>query len=220
MSAAVTVIAEFEHRRALRRRPDEHDRLPALYGEEIPAGTGSRDAQGVTERLVGLPLPRVVLGSVGGPSVEFDMRQYGHWCPLVICLYPGACSSPEDGRESPRLDRVQHRAFRARKDELMALGVGVIGVSSQSRRAQLDSLVANRVTHRLLSDPQLLLATELGLPTFTADGARWYQRLTLVASAGHIEKAFFPVCAARSAAQVITWIRLHDAGPGAGADAR
>jgi len=137
----------------------------------------------------------------------------------VIYIYPGGRSSPEDGKDTPRLDGVQHRAFRARKGELAGLGATVIGISSQPRSAQLDSLVAGRVPHLLVSDPELLLARELELPTFTADGARWYRRLTLVATGGHIEKAFFPVSVARSAAQVITWMRLHDAGPGVGADA-
>ncbi len=67
-------------------------------------------------------------------------------------------------------------------------------------------MIAGRLTHRLLSDPQLGLARELELPTFEHDYARCYPRLTLIAKDGRIEKAFFPVASAgRSAAPVITW---------------
>jgi peroxiredoxin len=62
----------------------------------------------------------------------------------------------------------------------------------------------------LLSDPELQLARELELPTFELDAARWYQRLTLVASGGRIEKAFFPVSsAAGSVGQVIAWLSVQ-----------
>jgi hypothetical protein len=40
------------------------------------------------------------------------------------------------------------------------------------------------------------------------EGAKWYRRLTLIASAGLINKVFFPVSAARNADQVLAWMKV------------
>ena len=59
----------------------------------------------------------------------------------------------------------------------------------------------------LLSDPGLLLAQALGLPTFEAAGTTFYRRLTLVARRGRIEKVLHPVFPPdRNAADVIAWL--------------
>ena len=72
--------------------------------------------------------------------------------------------------------------------------------------------------HTLLCDPELELARELGLPTFTRGASRGYERLVLVAGRGRIEKVFFPVAnASRSAAQVLAWMTLQGT-PVAGGD--
>ena len=60
----------------------------------------------------------------------------------------------------------------------------------------------------LLSDPGLVLADQLGLPTFTAGGERLYKRLTLVLNGGRIEHAFYPVFPPNThAAEVVDWLR-------------
>lgn len=169
------------------------------------------------ERLVGRRIPPVALDSF---RCSFDLCEFACVFAFVLYLYPGVGVSSPDGEDTPRLDNVQHRAFRAHQRELEALEFQAIGVSSQSTHAQQRAVQANRLEHRLLSDPRLLLARELGLPTRTVDGARWYQRLTLIVTGGRIEKAFFPVRdPARSPARAIAWIRVHGSQPGAGADA-
>jgi peroxiredoxin len=56
----------------------------------------------------------------------------------------------------------------------------------------------------------MTLPEALELPTFEADGTRWYERLTLVVGSGRVQKAFFPVAsAARSAAQVLAWMQIQ-----------
>ncbi len=108
------------------------------------------------------------------------------------------------------MDAVQHRAFRDRQPDLEARGYHTIGISSQPENAQRRAVAENRLTHRLPSDPKPTLAHELKLPTFPLDGARWYRRLTLVASSGHIEKVFFPVGRpAHSAAPAIAWMTIQ-----------
>jgi peroxiredoxin len=164
----------------------------------------------LAEALVGLELPPIVLE--GYEDGELRLREYSVALPVVLYLYPGSPSSPEeDPVES--MDGAQHRAFRDHRPDLEARGYRAIGISSESLSVQRLSGLRNRLPHRLLSDPRLELAQELGLPTFAVAGRSWYERLTLVASGGRIEKAFFPVAsAARSAAQVIAWMTMHGVG--------
>ena len=129
--------------------------------------------------------------------------------PVVLYLYPGGGSSRADGEQSAALDAVEHRTFRDHQADLAAVRHRTVGISSQPTGAQLGSAFACRLEHELLSDPKLLLARALGLPTFTTDGERWYERVTLLARDGVIERVFFPVDAGRSAAQALAWIRLH-----------
>ncbi len=162
----------------------------------------------LADRLIGLSIPPVVLS--GFRDARLDLGKFAAVCPLVIYMYPGSSSSPADGEQTPLLDAAQHRAFCTHQRDLEARGYSVLGISSQHKDAQKRSVLAGRLTQRLLSDPQLQLAQELTLPTFEHDGKSWYQRLTLVTREGRIEKAFSPVASAvRSAAQVVAWMRVQ-----------
>jgi len=159
-------------------------------------------------RLAGLPIPHVLLSSFQVSPV--DLAQHANEFPLVIYFYPGGSSSPDDGHDGPMMDAAQHRAFRDHHPDFVAHECRAIGISSQSEQAQQKSAGTIGISHLLLTDPELQLAQELELPTFTVDGKSWYQRLTLVASHGTIDKAFYPVpSAARSAAQAIAWMQVH-----------
>ena len=152
----------------------------------------------------------------GGWERALDLRESTCSTTAVIYFYPGCGNSPEG--EETSLDFAQHRAFRDHQPDLEARGCCTIGVSSQSREAQWQVAHVNAVTQRMLCDPRLELARQLGLPTFIRCGARWYERLVMVVISGRIEKVFFPVaCASRSAAQVIAWMILHG-GSGGGGD--
>ena len=108
------------------------------------------------------------------------------------------------------MDTGQHRAFRQHQQRLEARGYIPIGISSQSRMGQERVVVMNGLLHTLLSDSDFELAEALGLPTFTRDGERFYQRLVLVASGGVIRKVFFPVSnALRSPAQALAWLTMQ-----------
>jgi peroxiredoxin len=169
--------------------------------------TSSRSAR-LAERLVGVAIPSLVLSSRG--EFPLNLRDFASAFRLLIYLYPGTSSSPQDGQDTARMDAIQHRAFRDRQPELEARGYHTIGISSQSEQAQQRAVAEYRLTQRLLSDPQLTLAREMELPTFPLGGARWYRRLILLASDGRIEKAFFPVSnPAGSADQVIAWMTIQ-----------
>lgn len=65
------------------------------------------------------------------------------------------------------------------------------------------------IPYPLLNDSDFELAGEesLGLPTFTADGTRFYRRLTFIAQEGRIVKVFYPVFPPQeNAADVIAWL--------------
>jgi peroxiredoxin len=162
----------------------------------------------MVDRLVGVLIPSVALSA--GEEHPLNVRQFACGFPLVIYLYPGRCTSPESGENTALMDAAQHRAFRDHQTDMEARGYRAIGIASQSVREQRRAVVDGRLTHRLLSDPTLQLAERLELPTFMADGTRWYRRLTMVVENERIMKVFFPVnSAARSAAQVIAWMTIQ-----------
>ena len=147
------------------------------------------------------------------PSIEVDTF-HGGPCDLmtvagggtVLYVYPGSPSSPDGGAGSRVDDAVQHCVFRDAAKDLLALRLSVVGLSSKEMRPQHLEELNIRLSHKLVSDPELLLAETLGLPTFDQDGKRWYRRVMLVVDHGYVKKVFFPVPSAeRSAAQVLTW---------------
>jgi peroxiredoxin len=162
----------------------------------------------VIDKLTGQAIPpRLLLASSQGEPVEL-----GHFATrsAVIYMYPGSPSSPDGGEGSPMFDAAQHRAFGFHEPDMSALNLSVLGVSSQSPEIQRESAEATRVRHRLLSDPNLLLAQTFELPTFDDRGARWYRRLTMVIRRGRIDKVFYPVASpARNPAQVVAWAKVQ-----------
>lgn len=167
----------------------------------------SEEARRVVEGLVGRSVPSLLLAATQGEPV--DLSSFAGRS-AVIYVYPGHESSPDGGEDSPMLDAAQHRSFGAHEHDMAALGLSVVGISSQSSEDQLECAEATRVRHALLSDPHLLLAQKLGLPTFEAHGTRWYRRLTMVVSRGRIGKVFYPVQSpARHPAQIVAWAKVQ-----------
>ena len=57
-----------------------------------------------------------------------------------------------------------------------------------------------------------MLVEALRLPTFEVEGHTLFRRLTLIAEAGEIVKAFYPVFPPdRNASEVLAWLRLRAA---------
>jgi len=180
--------------------------LRSEHARAAMTANGSNEA-GVSDRLVGVAIPRVVLCDSGGHLCGLHESRW-----VVIYTYPGCDSAPGDGEQTALMDEEQHRAFGQHQQRLEARGFIPIGVSSQPRTGQQRALIINRLSHRLLSDPDFELADALGLPTFTREGERFYQRLVLVASGGVIRRVFFPVSnALRSPAQALAWLTIQGA---------
>lgn len=162
----------------------------------------------LTDELVGREIPSLLLNRSDGPAL--NLGEFAQLFPLAIYMYPAIGPSCEDVEETTTMDAVQHQAFRDHQPELEARGYRVIGISSQSPKSQGLEIFQNRLSHMLLSDPQLQLADSLELPTVTVAGRPRYLRLTLIVSRGHVVKVFFPVAsAARSASQVIAWMKIQ-----------
>lgn len=138
-------------------------------------------------------------------------------------FYPGTNARSVSGSNDPAEDTAQHLAFRTNEAALRALGVEVVGVSSESEREQSKTVIEHRICHRMLIDPELALAKLLALPIFEHDGRCWYRRLTLLAKERDapyglgepmrslvIERVFYPVLsAANNPAQIMTWLQIH-----------
>jgi peroxiredoxin len=62
----------------------------------------------------------------------------------------------------------------------------------------------------LLNDAEFRLAEELGLPSFDANGRRYYSRLTFVARNRRVAKVFYPVFPPQdNASDVAAWLRAR-----------
>ncbi len=174
---------------------------------------------GAADHLAGAEIPAgAALASTAGG--ELELRAAGSEPgPLVVYVYPrtGVPGEPSpagwDDIPGARGCTPQSCAYRDATGEFAALGARVLGVSAQSGAEQAEFAAREHIPFPLLADPGLTLAGALGLPTFEVDGMTLYKRLTFVARAGRIVKAFYPVFPPdRDAAEVLGWLRADDGG--------
>jgi peroxiredoxin len=176
-----------------------------------PAIVPTRGPREAADTPVGREMPSVVLSRDDG--IGLNLEEFSHGFPLAVYIYPAICPSHESPEDTRPLDAAQHRAFRDHQAEFEAWGHRALGISNLSSQSQAREAFESRLSHMLLSDPQLQLAETLDLPTVTIAGLRRYRRLTLIVRRGVIAKAFFPIASApRSAAQMTTWIELQVTG--------
>jgi len=157
-------------------------------------------------------MPSLRLPSTAGDSI--DLSSLG--TPLaVLYLYPmtgrPGVPMPDGWDLIPGAVGCTAEAcsFRDRYADLRALGVDLYGLSSQSTAYQREAVDRVRLPFPLLSDETLALADALPLPTFTAGGMRLFERLTMLISAGSIERVFHPVTSpADHADEVLAWLQL------------
>jgi peroxiredoxin len=160
--------------------------------------------------LAGKAMPPLTLESTGG---SIDLRELAGQL-AVLFIYPHATGLPEvpvPGWESiPGAlgCTAESCGFRDRLAEFEGLGALVAGLSVQSPEEQRAFAERVEIRYRLISDPALRLAAELGLPTFSASGRTFYKRLTLVMSGGRIGKVFYPIVEpAKHADDVLAWVK-------------
>lgn len=153
-------------------------------------------------RLIGCGLPSVELTAPGGYKVPVDRFTHGLG---VIYFYPG---SPED-RSSSAEDAALHAGFCDHNEDLAALRVRALGISTESPDLQVERRTAAMIPHDLLSDSDLSIGAALDMPTeVDGDGNTRYRRIVLVIQDGTIQRALYPIQnGPRSASQVIALLR-------------
>ena len=149
---------------------------------------------GAADGLEGRELPDIELASTAGEPERLLTDG-----TLVLYVYPatGVPGRPlPDGWDDipgARGCTPENCSFRDHAGELAERGATVRGLSAQDPGEQQDFVERERMPYPLLNDRELVLARELGLPTFS-DGSRMlYKRITLIARDGRIEKVFYPV---------------------------
>lgn len=180
----------------------------------LPADLPIPEDDGGADHLLNAPLPRVELPLTrGGP---LDLAAAADRGTLVVYVYP---QTGVPGHPAPEgWDRIpgargctpQSCAFRDNAAELADLGATVYGLSAQSLDQQREFSQREHLPYPLMNDGDFQLVAEMGLPTFAANGRRFYRRLTFIARGGRVVKVFYPVFPARdNAANVIAWLRAH-----------
>jgi peroxiredoxin len=170
---------------------------------------------GAADHLPGHEVPRQTLTSTQGGAL--DLGDATHRL-VVVYVYPmtgvPGTPLPEGWNEIPgaRGCTPQSCAFRDHVLELAAYGASVLGLSAQHPDEQREFAQREHIPYPLLSDPELQLSETLRLPTFEADGRRFYRRLTFVARERRIVKVFYPVFPSHlNASQVLSWLAAQPA---------
>ena len=180
----------------------------------LPSGLPVPEDDGAADHLAGLAIPELALPSTQGSGTE-NLAQLAQG-RLVAYLYPrtGVPGQPLlpgwDDIPGARGCTPQSCAFRDSLAEFKQLGAAVVGISAQSPAEQSEFAQREHIPFPLLSDSELKLADALRLPCFEVEGWRLYRRLTLIAEAGKIAKAFYPVFPPdRDASAVLAWLRVQ-----------
>lgn len=141
---------------------------------------------GASDHLHGAAIPDVSLTSTSGEQVHLATLP-GR---TVIFCYPRMAgpdeSVPDDWNAIPgaRGCTPESCAFRDLYSEFQSLGVGLFGLSTQPTAAQAEAQTRLHLPYPLLSDSELLLTSELLLPTFVWRDIVCIKRLTLVIQDG------------------------------------
>jgi peroxiredoxin len=162
----------------------------ATFRRPPPRSPTPLDATVLRHRLVGTKVTaEFTVEATDGKQVRLG----GPTAALVVYLFPGSTSSSEHGADTPLADAEEHRSFRDLHEQMTALGLIVVGVSSQPAAKLREPITANRLPQPLASDPTLRLGELLRLPTFRLGAEQLYERLTLLIVAGKITQVFYPV---------------------------
>lgn len=182
---------------------------------ELPPDLPVPEDDGGGDHLRDAHVPSVVLPGTDGKRVDLAAAAADGGF-LVVYVYP---QTGVPGRPLPRdWDSIpgargctpQSCAFRDSAGELTDLGASVFGLSAQPLDEQREFAAREHLPCPLLNDSGFRLADELGLPTFEANGVRYYRRLTFIARRGRIAKVFYPVFPPQdNADDVIAWLRSY-----------
>ncbi len=176
---------------------------------KIPDGLPVPTDDGRCDHLTGTGLPAMALASTGGGTVDLSQVRG----TVVVYCYPRTGrpdrNSVKGWNDIPgaRGCTPQTCSFRDHHREITDLGARVYGLSVQTTEYQREMVERLRVPFAVLSDAGLAFTRALALPTFTVASMTLIKRLTLIATAGTIDKVFYPVFPPdRNADEVIGWL--------------
>jgi peroxiredoxin len=183
---------------------------------ELPPDLPVPEDDGAADHLVNLPAPHASLHSTTGETVALDNLGPGR---TVLFVYPmtgqPGVELPDGWDAIPGARGCTSEAcdFGDRHAELLNAGASrVFGLSARDIDYQQEAATRLRLPYALLSDVDLQLAEEPGLPTFEAGSLTLFKRLTLIIRDGAIEHVFYPVFPPNAhAAQVLAWLHAHPA---------
>jgi peroxiredoxin len=164
-------------------------------------GRSAGGSSGLWARLVGLGAPALRLPFAPGEALDgsvVSLAELARRVSLAVFFYGGVASK---GTARGRRGGVGIEAgarvegWRECEVELEELGYRIVGVSSQSSEVQVQFALDRMVSSfTFLSDSELLLADELGLPTGRGRaGERVYEPLTMLIRDGCIWWVFYPL---------------------------
>lgn len=182
----------------------------------LPDGLPVPVDDGAAEHLPGSPLPALEMRTTNGEAVELDQLGSGR---SILYFYPltgrPGVDLPDGWDNIPGARGCTTEAcdFRDHHADLIAAGVETVyGISSQDNDYQRELVERLRLPFSMLADPDLTIASALGLPTFTAGGQRLYRRLTLIVDDGRVDHVFYPIFPPNEHAQkILTWLRAKPA---------
>ena len=178
---------------------------------------------GAADHLRGAAVPALALASTSGGAG--DLAQLAG-APVVMFFYPrtggrGTSAGPAwDVIPGARGCTPQSCAFRDLHGEFRDLGVGVVGISTQTTAYQREFAERNHLPFPLLSDADLLLVHALRLPTFEWNAREWVaagggpttliKRMAWYVDRGRIERVWYPVFPPdKNAETVLAWLRTR-----------
>jgi peroxiredoxin len=165
-----------------------------------------------TSRLLGVSAPVVRLPFAPGEPLAgsvLSLADLARRRSLAVLFYGGVAAESAGERQVGVVQDVRMDGWRECEPELAELGFEVVGVSSQSSEEQVRFALDRMLSFVFLSDSELLLADELGLPTrrSTPDGERVYEPLTMLFEEERVAWVFYPLerpeCDARLATERI-----------------
>lgn len=152
--------------------------------------------RGGARRLVpGLRLPDVALEASTGGAVNLA-RLPGR---SLVFVYPwtgrpGFANPPDwDVIPGAHGSTPEAEGFRDLHSGFQALGIAVLGLSGQDSAHHAELAERLRLPFPLLSDVGFRLADALSLPRFETGGVSYFERLTLLARDGRVERVWYPV---------------------------
>ncbi len=193
----------------MREAPGMHD--PTQLPSDLPVPVDD----GAARHLTGASLPDITLPATSGLAVTLSKLKG----LTVLYIYPrtgvpGVDAPPGwDDIPGARGCTPQSCGFRDHFAEIKGLGVAqVYGLSSQDAAYQREAAERLHLPFALLSDVELKLKSDPGLPTFFTSGMTLYKRMALVLEGAKIAKVFYPVFPPdKNAKEVMAWLRTRGA---------